>query len=124
VIQTFHLTYAAQNDRKIFEVLCTGQCRGAKVTLQSTTGDPDLYGLETEIPCSDVTSACTCAECNAFCESKSTSGTDVCDNLNTESSVFYIAVYAHTEYDDATITFENVQKVVEVSVNGESGKSI
>ena len=122
MIQTFYLTYAAQKDRKIFEVHCTGPCRGTKVTLESASGNPDLYGLETEIPCSDVTLECTCVGCNAFCESKFISQTDFCNNLNTESSVYYITVYAHTEYDDATVTFENIEKVVEVGVNGQPGK--
>ena len=122
MIQTFYLAYAAEKDRKVYEVHCTGPCRGAKVTLHSTTGNPDLYGLETEIPCSDLTTDCTCAGCNAFCESTSPSQTDFCDNLNTKSSVFYITVYAHTEYDDATVTFENIRKVIEVGVTGQLGK--
>ena len=123
MIQTYYLSFAAQKDRKYFEVHCEGPCRGTKVTLESTSGNPDLYGLETEIPCSDPTSDCTCPGCSNFCESNSISQTDVCDSLNASSSIFYITVYAQTGYDDATITFQNVQSVEEVEENGGRGSS-
>ena len=123
VIQTFELPFAVRQDRKHFKVMCDGPCIGVKITLYHTTGDPDLYGLESQIPCTDPTVSCSCSECRNFCESISTSLTDVCDNINSISDTFYITVYAYDDYDDSTISFENVALVEETSANNGLGKN-
>ena len=122
MIQTFELPFAAKQDRKYFKVICEGPCIGVKITLHHAIGDPDLYGLESEIPCTNPTTTCTCSDCSSFCQSISTSHTDVCDNINTISNTFYITVYAYDDYDDSTIAFENVAIVEETSANYGSGK--
>ena len=113
--QTFYLPPALTNDTKDFKIHCDGACRHVKVTLSPYDGDPDLYGMKDALPCTgDFGSGCDCTDCTSFCNSVETSGIDVCDDLNSDTSTIYITVYAFEEYTSATILFENVNRIEEI----------
>ena len=114
-LQTFYLPWASTNDTTNFKVRCDGACSAVKVTLFPSDGDPDLYGMKDHKPCpGDYGSGCDCTSCANFCYSVGTSGKDVCDNLISESSSFYITVYAFEEYTSATVLFENIKSIDEI----------
>ena len=100
-----------------FIVHCNGPCSGVNIWIDSSSGDPDLYALDTSWPI--ISSPPNCDNCRSFCQSiksarKHSAGErDECTQLSTTEEQIYVLVYAFADYGDATITFENVDGDVE-----------
>ena len=113
---SFELPFAKQYDKKYFKVHCHGPCQGVTVSLSSSNGDPDLYASETSQPCEQTTDdVCSCTHC--LCESTEDIADDVCGNIITSSSSFFVTVFAFEDCaadgTKATIVFKNVKYVME-----------
>ena len=88
-----------------------GACSDVNIWIDASSGDPDLYALDTSWPI--VSSPPKCDNCQSFCQSiQSVLGQrDECLHLSTTEDQIYVVVYAFADYGAATITFENVGDV-------------
>ena len=100
-----------------FIVHCNGLCSDVNIWIESSSGDPDLYALDTSWPI--ISSPPNCDNCESGCESILSAEDhlagmrDECTHLSTTEDQIYVLVYAFADYGDATITFENVVGDVE-----------
>ena len=98
---------------------CDGPCSDVSISLDASSGDPDLYALDTSWPI--ISSPPNCDNCKSFCESiyaeseHSAGIKDECTHLSTTEDQIYVLVYAFSDYGDASITFENAKDVEELT---------
>ena len=85
-----------------YMVTCLESCSSMTVKISVDSGDADLYARSDDLPLIDNSN---CDDC-ALCKARSSSLTDKCGSFDTPgNSTFYVAVVAHKDYINCTITF-------------------
>ena len=96
-----------------YMVTCLESCSSMTVKLSVDSGDADLYARLDDLP--QINNS-NCDDC-PLCKARSSSLTDKCGSFDTPgNSTFYVAVVAHKDYINCTITFSgsNLANVMEI----------
>ena len=110
--KTIQLPSKPKGSETYFLVRCNGYCSGVNISLKVSSGDPDLFALDYVRP---QLIKYSCLECYPFCFSASFSATESCNNITTFTEHLHVLVHAYENYQNGTITFENVKDVEEVN---------